>query len=211
MHRAGIAIILLLIFSFSCKKKADDPFIPVTQTITSSNYPPASDFIPLNVGNYWIMEEHEVDTSGTDMKTGVTDSIYISDRKVQNGYTYYGIHSRNGTIYLRDSGNHTYLDNDSLYFSTATLGDTLRRNTDSIGRTAYYMVDENFAITVPAGTFISYTVEGRVQVQAITGISFNPRYSRESFGLKTGPLQKRYFNVRKPGYYEMRLVRYQVH
>jgi hypothetical protein len=209
MRKLSFALILIAILIAACKKKKED-FIPLNKPVTTSIYPPASDFMPFKAGNYWIMQEYYIDTSGTETKTGITDSMYISDVKVQNGNTFYGLQSRRGTLYIRTSGTHAYLINDSLYFSTEKLGDTLRRNSDSIGRAAYYMVNENLVTTVPAGTFITYTVEGRVQVTANTSIGMSPRYTWDVYGQKTGPVLKRYFVTNRPGYYEMRLVRYKL-
>lgn len=210
MRSTGIIVMIMtVVFFLSCKKKKD-AFIPVTAPGGSSIYPPAADFLQLKAGNYWIMEEYYVDTSGTQTKTGTTDSVYITGSENLNGNNFFGLHSSSGTIYLRTSGTHAYLDNDSLYFSTETLGDTLRRSIDSIGRTAYYMVDENLTTTVPAGTFITYTVEGRKQVTARNNAGFNPRYVQDTYGQKTGLVKKRYFVPAKPGYYEMRLLRYKV-
>lgn len=209
MRKVGIALILIVAFLAACKKKKED-FIPLDKPSTSSIYPPASDFMPFKKGNYWIMQEYYVDTSGVEIKTGGMDSMYISDVKVQDGNTYYGLQSRAGLLYIRTKGTHGYLINDSMYFSTETLGDTLRRSADSIGRSAYYMVNENLATTVPAGTFITYTIEGRVQLTTNSGLGISPRYTWEVYGQKVGPVLKRYFVTTQPGYYEMRLLRYKL-
>ncbi|BDS13588.1 hypothetical protein [Aureispira anguillae] len=74
-----VAICACLMF-FSCKKDTDQ----VEPEPSTEN-----DYVPLNVGNYWVYQMYAQNANGDWHPTGQLDSIHIGEDTIMNGETYY--------------------------------------------------------------------------------------------------------------------------
>ncbi|MCK7460930.1 MAG: hypothetical protein MZU84_02080 [Sphingobacterium sp.] len=75
---------LIFISLLSCNKSTDIP----------PEAPSNSDFMALNVGNYWIYQNYILDTNGVGAPTDDWDSAFISKDTLVDGKTYYKMHRK---------------------------------------------------------------------------------------------------------------------
>lgn len=152
-------LLVLSIFSIlytSCKKDEDPE--PETQS------PPTTydNYSRLALGNYWVYQRYDLDTSGTYTRT-VEDSCYINRDTVIAGNRYYvynepGVSGGMVTRLLRDSL-HYILDRHKIIFSSQDhntvfySGYYVMPPNDTVYRYESKMTDINLVVNPPAGIF----------------------------------------------------------
>lgn len=191
---------------FSC---ADESMV-TTPSITK--------LMNLKVGNYWIYDWYEINTStGSVTALNKRDSIWIEKDTIINGRTCF---IRKGGLLgsktirksvLFDSLNSIYsfpdremrLTRDESIISTVFFGS--EDNPLAIG---YYSIDNTkVPIEVPAGNFASINFRGRIEPQQPDypyGVRYNDNFYTDNIGLT----KLRTYNYSSPNDVEMRLVRY---
>lgn len=197
----------------SCAK--DDPTTSVAP-VDKANY------FPLQIGNYWIYEHFEIDSSGNETKRNSTDSVVISGDTVIGGNQYYIMedYAINGgmwesTDYLRDSSGYIVNREGKIIFSADNFTDTLAsiihiEGGDTLFVVNYQMEKLTSQVVVPAGTFEVLNFKGTIiEYYQYPGIK-NPRYSNNYFADNVGKISETTLYFHSPIISEKRLVRYKV-
>jgi len=113
----GVVIMFLIIFLTSCNKD-NSGYLLSTK---------ASDWIDLQVGNYWIYDEITVNQFGDTSYSIASDSVYVSQDTMINGKMYYRvvgwfIPGSNSSSYLRDSAEFIVNQQGHIFFSAIPSG-----------------------------------------------------------------------------------------
>jgi hypothetical protein len=197
-----IAALLLLV---SCKKE-QTTYQPI----------PQADYMALQVGNYWIFEGYEQDSSGTYIPTGDWDSVYISKDTVIRGETYYKKHAKTLILstnqqiyYVRDSAGYLVNHFGRILMSETNFSDTLFVDTltPQLFRGYAMMIGKDSVVSVPAGDFVSATMRMSV-VPTDTASPFPTRYVYWVYGKDVGEIKSHLFFYGGDRHFETRLVRY---
>ena len=204
----GIALAL-----FSCQKDEADHI--------KETYP---NYYPLEIGNYWVYENYQIDPSGEETLSTRIDSIVIKRDTVINGNTYFVLEgerfpftaSRWGIIDLvRDSSgyivNHEGLKMFAFENFTDTLVDYIKtQNTDTLYTLTYKMEQPDYQVSVPLGTFDAVNFKGTVITYHAAPNVPNPRYNNNYFAKDVGKILESWHYYMSPDIHEKRLVRYHI-
>ena len=156
MKRIIFLILILAIGFSSCKK--DDPN-PEPDPIPQDS---VLDYFPLSVGNYWVYERSNCDSTWTDCHTLKNDTIRITKDTLISNQKYFKIESTNPLNYyvpsfLRDSLDYIVNNNGEIIMShtdfDTKFGEKYIVSQDTIYHWYVQMQEEYFDIQVPAGTF----------------------------------------------------------
>lgn len=161
--KKGLFIIATILFISSCCK--DDPIIII----------PKIHHMPMEIGNYWVYQHYNIDSSGVETPLSIYDSIVITKDTIIRDNKYFIFEktqkSYTGTIgtirILRDSLGYLIDDKGKILLADKNFKDTLAYSenintyTDSTGAiisdtlyTLYYkMYKYSNIINVPAGSF----------------------------------------------------------
>ncbi|MCP4314058.1 MAG: hypothetical protein GY790_22630 [Bacteroidetes bacterium] len=182
------------------------------------------DYFPLEVGNYWIYQHFNIDASGSELATSVTDSILVSGDTIINGQRYSILEGTNhpfnggkwGVIdILRDSMGYIVTQTGRIRFSGENFSDILDAevkvmNSDTLYTLSYKMEKEDALCSVPVGDFEVLNFKGTVlSPEGMTNIDY-PRYLNTYYAKGVGPVLKTFFFLNSPVITEKRLVRYHV-
>ena len=205
-----IVIVSLAVMS-ACKK-------------THNNEITYAKYLPLKVGNYWVYERYNIDTTGVATATGVFDSCYIEKDTLINGQTYYKqirpsypFTSFIDYSFIRDSLGYILGTNGGIpvsfqdfttiishYYQISGASDTILEATTK-------MADKDFIVTTPAGTFTTLSVKTTYNFYPNYAGTQNPRYMdtryAENVGIVTETLPF-YAGNPNPNYLERRLIRF---
>ena len=148
-----------MIASFaSCNKEHSNPKLdPVDKT----------NYFPLEIGNYWIYEHYDIDSSGIETERNRTDNVILSRDTIINGNQYFILEGTNypfddgnwGIVdILRDSSGYLVNEKGQIEFSADNFADTLNSkpgvfNNDTLYTLTYQMEKVSDPVTVPAGEF----------------------------------------------------------
>lgn len=154
----SMLVISSLAITYSCKK---DSIIPPTVYDT---------YLPLKVGNYWIYEEVQIDSNGTETPLSFVDSNYVEKDTIINGLTYYKVHKPNHFFpdyceILRDSLHYIVDERGLIKFSSNDFTNTFNTSAITItaNDTAYVMYRKmeptTTTVNVTAGSFICYNAK----------------------------------------------------
>jgi hypothetical protein len=202
----------LAMLVFSCNCNDDD---------TVSGPTPATEYLPLNVGNYWIYQWYLIDTLGNEtIYSNTLDSIYISGDTVINGNTYAVMEGRefNSDIqyfYRDSSGYMVSAKSDIPLFSTKSTTGQLGLDTLFFGTDPFLVNEANMqppspSVTVPAGTFndclSTVTYMTSFEADYPHGVRTFPYH----YAKGVGRILHRVAFYSNANYYESRLVRYNV-
>ena len=184
-------------------------------------------YIPLEIGNYWVYQQVMIDTSGYETVYTSTDSIIITGDTLINNKKYFiheclthiGESESYSKRLLRDSLGYLVYSNGRIVFSDNNLTDTLYKEIqlgglgDTIYTSFYKMENPLISVTVPAGTFevlnlkgTFYTYRNQNEFIDIDTIYTNAYYANnigkvvETYGWLFGP----------PVVIEKRLIRYNI-
>jgi len=184
-----------------------------------------SSYSQLKVGNYWIYQEYDLDSTGTiATPTNVYDSCYIKRDTIIRGnvyheYSFFPFPNQIDNELLRDSAdcivnNYGEIEFSLSNFSTALSSSVrldLPPSLDTIYTTSIWMTDKNFSTTVPAGTFS--TINTQMRFHMYPPYDFNGTYRNRNrrYAKNVGPVAiTKYFYIAFSTYKELRLVRYHV-
>ena len=180
-----------------------------------------TEYLPLQIGNYWIYKTYRIDTTGQETYTGQRDSIFISGDTVINNKTYQVFREKLGNssssrLYriLRDSSNYLVNNFGHIFLSTDNFSDILRTKVqvrpggDTTYVIKYIMVEPAHSITVDAGTFDQIlNFQGDADIYSFGHVhrTVNHYYAKD-----IGLVQYNWFFLSSPDNYEVRLERYHV-
>jgi len=193
----------------SCKKdKTTDP----------QPLPADPDYMALKVGNYWIFQGYEQDSSGTFVPTEDLDSVYISKDTLIRGETYYKRYEKTiimantqQVIYLRDSSGYLVDHLGHILMSETNFTDTLYQDTNALMLYEGYamMTGKDSIVGVPAGDFPSVTMRMTV-IPTDTASPYPTRYTYTVYGENVGKIKSHLFFFNGDRHFEARLVRYYI-
>jgi hypothetical protein len=143
MIKNSFIIVSLLVLFFSCKKDAAIT-LPAISTFNNSTATSQDTMLPLAVGNYWIYQKSQDDSSGTYTMQNQFDSLYIEKDSVIFGNLYYKFkHANNyfldyfslgasfSYIWIRDSSNFLITYPRTIALDPINLTDTVLRFSDT--------------------------------------------------------------------------------
>lgn len=213
-------ILALLLFN-SCKKEESPPFNDLENNPNVSAK--ATDYYPLEVGNYWIYETFQVDTLGNE-RTLRVDSVVITSDTVIDGKRQFYIGSvkyprTDVTAYrrIRDSSDCIVDQFGRITLSVNNFTDTLHTQlmlsgNDTIEYVAYKMEKHNGQVEVPAGVF-SDLLNFKGEVYSSWYVWNNGRNFNRYFQKGVGEVLSTYFYINQPRgrtTTERRLIRYHI-
>ncbi|MBP6511704.1 MAG: hypothetical protein KA347_03420 [Bacteroidia bacterium] len=194
----------------SCKKDSTPP----------TNSP---NFTQLKVGNYWIYERFNIDSSGNATATGIIDSCYIEKDTSINNITYYKfirpevIGSFNNYNFVRDSSHYLVNQIGGILFSSQNFTDTFYHNFitanpgDTICEAFLKMADKNFMVSCPAGQFKTYSYKHTFLMYPNWDSQGNPRHIDTRYAENIGIVTETFpFFASSPNYTQRQLIRYKV-
>ncbi len=151
-----IVFTALIIGLFSCKKEDDE----IKPTPINNSY------TKLEVGNYWIYENFEIDSNGTETPLNTFDSSYVEKDTLINGNKYAVlvlpdiIQPRK---FLRDSLHYIVDSMGIIRFSSQKFNSELMpthykiiKAGDTLFSRRIYMTNKDSLVSVPAGDFLTY-------------------------------------------------------
>lgn len=203
----------LSLIAISCKDDDDD------NTPTPVVY---DNYTQLKVGNYWIYQRFDVDSSGTSTPTAIYDSCYIEKDTIIAGFTYYKMIRPSldpqiqSKFFVKDSLHYYVEEGGKILFSsldfTNTFDDyyiTASSLSDTICRVVKKMTEKDFLVSTPGGTFQTSNCQSQYQMYpnwAFAGALrfLNTRFAKD-VGIVTETLP---FFASTPNHVERRLVHY---
>jgi len=183
-----------------------------------------TDYLPLDIGNYWIYQHFDIDSLGNETERDRIDSVIINRDTIINDNQYFILEGTNypynGGAWdvieiLRDSCGYIVNEKGQIKFSEDNFSDILASkieviNDDTIYTLTYQMEIVTNPVTIPAGEFEVLNFKGTVTTpQNIEGIK-NPRYLNNLFSKNVGKVLQTYFFVHSSIISEKRLVRYKI-
>lgn len=209
MRRHFVFILGAVISLSSCSKNNSGPVqIPVAEE-------KVTDYFPLTVGNYWIYQLFEADTSMVPVATGDFDSMYVekdtivngnSFKKVSNSYLY-------ETSLLRDSADFLVNELGQKRFTHRQFTETLyeyRLDDDTRFVVSATMSQRDSTFAVPAGGFVSKSVLGNITTSDDVPAWQKSRSFSTAYSKNIGLVYRLAVWVYSPRYIEWRLVRFNV-
>lgn len=157
MKRVILLIALLgFIFTSCTKDDVDNPTNPVSST----------DYMQLQIGNFWVYENYRFDSLGNEIVIGDPDSLVITGDTLIRGKLYYKKLSviQGYTSYLRDSSGFLVDDLGKIIFSEKDFDNILRVDTigPNLAYVEYKMVEGDTIINIPMGSYPSLDYRGTV-------------------------------------------------
>lgn len=211
----GLLTLSILLMS-SCKK--DEPATP-----NDSEASPM--YVPMNIGDYWIYENFQVDTLGNDSSLNKFDSVYISNDTLIDGLTYfvfkgthYPMHQNANSILqiVRESDGDLLNTSGTKLFSSTNSNDTLdARYQISNSDTLYYwfnkMALQTVQVTVPEGTYNCLDMQ-QTLVMYLNQNPMSPRIFHNYYSVNKGLVSSSLFYLSSyaPWHFERKLLRSQV-
>jgi len=206
------ALIMAAAFLISCEQETDK----VNEII----------YFPLEIGNYWIYQHYDIDSSGNETQKSLMDSILITRDTIINGNQYFVLqgtyypytHNHSEIVFiLRDSAGYILNEKGTIMFSENNFTDTLvnyyyieQYSGDTIYNSIAKMEKVDEPVIVPAGTFSVLNYKRSIYTsQKYAGLG-NPRNMNTYYAEKTGIILDTYFYLQDPGISEKRLVRYHI-
>ncbi|MCC6726345.1 MAG: hypothetical protein IT258_17690 [Saprospiraceae bacterium] len=207
-----LTLLALAMLVFSCNCNDDD---------SAANPIPATNYLPLTVGNYWVYQWYKIDASGNETPYGsYLDSVYVSGDTLINGFTYHILEGRELNVpfrkFYRDSSGYlvSTISDIPLFSTTSTteqLGiDTVFAGPEPLAMLEYAMQNPTPTVTVPAGTFsdclTTLTSMTSFEDDYPYGIRTYPYHYAEGIGR----VQHKVSFYGSPDYLESRLLRYHI-
>lgn len=206
---------LMITLFASCEK--DD--------LNSTNDPAEkTNYLPLDVGNYWIYKHFDIDSLGNETEINKTDSIVIRRDTIINNNQYFILEGTNypfngghwGIIdILRDSSGYLVNEKGQIKFSKDNFTDILASKievfeNDTLYTLTYQMEKMTNPVTVPAGEFEVLNFKGTVLTHQQFKGTKNPRFLNNLYSNNVGKILQTYFFLSSPNFSEKRLVRYNI-
>lgn len=207
----GLMVSLLL----SCKKENSN---------LANNTEKEFNYMPLQIGNYWVYKNYDIDSVGNETDLNKIDSVIIKRDTIINTKQYFVLEGTNypfrngkwGIIeIIRDSAGCIIDHNGKVKFSPNNFADTLASKIDTLyGDTldiqTYRMEKITNLVTVPAGEFSVLNFKGTVVTPLKNPGIQNPRYLNNLYANHVGRVLETYFFLSSPIISEKRLYKYHV-
>ena len=202
--------------SFSACKKDESIVDPQNST---------SEYLPMQVGNYWVYKVTDIDPNGNILASFETDSIVILKDTLIGSKTFYrfdnySIQSNKAefvsTSFLRDSSKYLIDVLGRRLFSELNFTDTLIRKTelsknDTVYNISFKMEAVSTPLTVDAGEFGNLlNFKGTVNCSPEFTKIPNPRYTNNCYAKGVGKVYFTAIWVGAGGEHICSLVRYKV-
>jgi hypothetical protein len=203
----------LSVIVFSCKKDEDNS---VPAPIVYDNYS------QLKVGNYWIYQRFDVDSSGNATPATEYDSCYVEKDTLINNITYYKMIRPNPYIplasafFLRDSLHYVVDYKGKILFSSMDFTTTFEDfyqfgggNSDTVCHAVRKMTEKDWNVTTPAGTYVTSNSKLIYNMYPAYSFAGNVRTMNTCYSKNIGIVKETLpFFASNPNYIERRLVRY---
>lgn len=207
--------ISLCLIVVSCKDDDEDDNTPTP--VVYDNY------TQLKVGNYWIYQRFDVDSSGTSTPTSIFDSCYIEKDTLIAGFTYYKMvrpapyPPMQSVFLVKDSLHYLVEAGGNILFSSIDFFNIFQDTyitaggtpSDTVCRILKKMTEKNLVVSTPNGVFQTSNCQAQYLMYpnwAFAGALrlMNTRFAKD-VGIVTETLP---FFASNPDYIERRLVRY---
>lgn len=178
-------ILLLAVFGMiitSCKKdNTENQLVPV----------PEADYMQLEIGNYWVYQWYNIDTSGNESLIARYDSSIITADTLIGGRKYFKkliIQNVNHVEFLRDSNGYLVDHGGMIRFSDHDFTKILRimEIVPDIATIEYQMANPDSLISISLGNFPTYNFRGTVYAmdpQHPLGINYTHNFYADGMGL----------------------------
>lgn len=182
-------------------------------------------YLPLGIGNYWIYQYVDIDSSGHETELSKSDSVVINRDTIINHKRYFVFEGTNNPFahagyrgivdILRDSSGYIVNPEGIIRFAENDFKDSIAyraevSDNDTLYTITYRMAKINNAITVPAGTFYVLNYKGTCFTPLSTpGVKY-PRNLNCYYAQGIGNILYTYFYIGSPNIYEKRLLRYKI-
>lgn len=193
---------------FACEKEEPIQAEPEIQEIEKN-------YLPLEVGNYWIYQTYKVEESGAETKLGAEDSVVVTNDTLIAGHKYYKIKGTDffkpewGTInVIRNASGNLITPNGHIQFSTSNFEDTLFYYDSDIYTVIGKMAKPEDSIIVPAGVFS--VLDYRETYRFHMPVPINPRDAHTYYSQNVGLVMETFFFAGSTYTMERRLLRYNV-
>lgn len=194
------------------------------EPINPTDYSQKSDYLPLEIGNYWVYRHFEIDEQGNETEMSEIDSVVISRDTIINNSRYYVLEGTNYPInegrwgiidILRDSSDYLVNEIGTIEFAKNNFSDILASkievlNGDTLYSLSYKMEKSVSPIAVPAGTFNVLNFQGTLITNQNLFNTENPRFINNYYAEKVGKIIETYFFINSPVIHEKKLIRYNV-
>jgi hypothetical protein len=183
MKYALFVLLSSLLFFISCKKN-DEPAAEMPLAIPLN-------YANLEIGNYWIYQQFDLDADGNYTALNVYDSLYVEKDTLIDAITYFKYWTdqiQGGSlypIYLRDSVGFTVLLDGldgHIFFATTSAVDTVEtfcylNAVDTVYCTYAIGSPNDVSVNVPAGEFVCRDLTTYYEISSFTsGLSDKVRH-----------------------------------
>lgn len=205
-----IVFILMILFFVSCNKENSDPISPDT---TQDN---VKDYLPLEIGNYWIYEYYIADSTLQFVKQNFTDSLFVEKDTIVNGSIYKVLKSSflNKTLIIKDSADCLVLVDGHKLLTTNQNINILDSVYYPENDTAYLLVwemnNKDSICSVPSGQYRSKFVFGSLNSTIQNDPNYNERNIFYAYAKNIGIVSRRLCYLYAEVYIEERLLRYKI-
>ncbi len=200
-----------MVFAVSCKKTTEE-IVPAVK----------SDYFQLKVGNYWIYEGYQIDSTGVATSTGISDSAYIEKDTMTGGNRYFKLIEApfifsplQYTIFLRDSSGYLVDKSGRVLASDFNFSDTLQFDTAHPSLYTGYltMTGKDSLVKMAGGIELpSITAQYKIVPAPVYAGSMPVRYAYEVYARGIGKMKTHnfFFFTGYKSSFERRLLRYNV-
>ncbi len=220
---------------FACKKekqetKNPEEDRPPVVVEDSTDYSAKSEYLPMEVGNYWVYDVYEIDSLGNERLLDYKDSTVITnDTLLPVGHYYWFDNFRvdqNSRINNTDLWDGSYKDslknkvdrNGNVIFSENRINQVINVNKipeeypDTLMYIESKMLIPNGLISVPAGDFETLNYRGDVyRPHECEDHPKSPKHTNTYYAKNVGLIKHSYFYLSSCNtYFERRLVRYHI-
>jgi hypothetical protein len=208
-----------LLIIYSCKKDEIQKDPPIG----------ASDYLPMNIGNYWVYQQYEIEDSFQDIPSPIYDSIIITKDTLIHNTNYYkfdhyqcylinnSIQTHNeGPLYYRDSLKYLVSSKGQIFFSENNFSDTLLTKVelnkkDTIYRITYKAERSESRLTVPAGSYYELiNFKGTVNCNPKYSKTKNSRFTDTYYAAGVGEIFRSAIFLQGTNKLEKKLLRYKL-
>ena len=181
-----------------------------------------SNYLPLEVGNYWVYQHYRIESVGNEFLLEEVDSVVITkDTIIRNErYLVMEVISTNPmwnkTEIVRDSAKHLVNHLGHIHFSETNFSAVLytyyecqNEFNDTLFSISFQMQDPEVEVTVPAGTFEVLNYKGTLEVLLYFEENSN-RILNRYYAPNIGKILHTYYYLPSDYTFERRLARYHI-
>ncbi|MEZ4806277.1 MAG: hypothetical protein R2815_02225 [Flavobacteriales bacterium] len=159
-------VVLAALSTLAACRQEDEEIAPLPPVPTQSLDVAA--FSQLATGNYWVYQKYSVDSADNVVSVLALDSIFIAGDSIVNGETYFVVHRNTlspiWTELWRDSAGFVITADHEVVFCADPLDQLIYTEVEGpVGVLLDYTVHSTpESITVPAGTYSTYKMQGEI-------------------------------------------------